>query len=215
MKKTFAFDVYGTLIDPVQMGRHIPALNGTRADDFGRLWNEKKVEYAFRRGLMGQYRDFSVCTRDALHYCLKVFDVSLSATEEENLLASYSHLEAFDDVLPGLSALKTAGCQLAAFSNGPESAVRTLLKNAGILELMDRVISVDDVKSYKPDPKVYHYLQKRMGGETALISSNPWDVIGAKAAGLGAIWLQRDPAKVFDPWDITPDRIIRNLNELA
>jgi 2-haloacid dehalogenase len=73
MTQAIGFDVYGTLVDPVDMGRHLGTLIGDQAKAFGQLWHDKKVEYAFRRGLMQQYQDFGVCTLQALRYCMKVF----------------------------------------------------------------------------------------------------------------------------------------------
>ncbi|MGZ0654993.1 haloacid dehalogenase type II [Coraliomargarita sp. W4R53] len=216
--QTIAFDVYGTLVDPVEMGKELGSLIGDRAEAFGRLWNDKKLEYAFRRGLMDQYQDFGVCTQQALRYCLQVFGLEMTEVEQHALLAKFSQLEAFPDVIAGLLALKAQGHRLVAFSNGPESAVRTLLENAKVLPHMETVISVDDLKTFKPNPSVYEYVLQRTGAQAAncwLISSNPWDVIGGKAAGLQAAWVQRDPAKVFDPWEFQPDRVVRDLNALS
>jgi len=218
MAFTLAFDVYGTLVDPVEMRRHLDTLVGDEAESFGKLWHDKKVEYAFRRGLMEQYQDFGVCTLQALQYCLKVYQIEMTDTAQKELIAKLSQLKAFPDVLSGLKALKAGGHQLIAFSNGPESAVRTLLDNAQILPQLDDVISVDDVRTYKPSPRVYEYMIQRTDTKPNscwMISSNPWDVIGGKAAGLNAAWIQRNPATVFDPCEFQPDRVVRNLIELS
>ncbi|MFT6977497.1 MAG: 2-haloacid dehalogenase [Shewanella psychromarinicola] len=218
MHKTIGFDVYGTLVDPVDMGQHLQELIGDKAQEFGQLWHDKKVEYAFRRGLMQQYEDFGVCTHQALQYCLSVFNVTLSAHAQQELLAKFSQLTAFEDVIPGLALLRNQGHTLAAFSNGPEVAVRTLMQNSGVLPQLHDVISVDDIHTFKPDPAVYHYLMTRTQSEPHhcwMVSSNPWDVIGAKAAGLKTAWIQRDSKKVFDPWGIEPDLTVTNLIELS
>lgn len=218
MSRVIGFDVYGTLVDPVDMGDHLESLIGDQARAFGQLWHDKKVEFAFRRALMERYEDFSVCTRQALQYCLQQFKVKLSAQEQETLLAKFSQLKAFADVRPGLEALQSQGHRLVAFSNGPEAAVRTLLAQAGVLELMEQVVSVDEVRTYKPSPRVYHYLLERTATTADncwLISSNPWDVIGGKSAGLNAAWVRRDPNRVFDPWELTPDLVVADLIELS
>ncbi len=218
MNKTFAFDVYGTLVDPVQMGLHLEVHLGDRARAFGQLWHEKKVEYAFRRGLMERYRDFGVCTRQALDYCLRVFGVELSDDEVTELMAKFGELDAFPDVRPGLTALKQRGHKLVAFSNGPVAAVRALLGHGGVLPLLDDVISVDEVGTFKPSPRVYAHLLHRAGvapEDCWMISGNPWDVIGGKAAGLNAAWVQRDLDKIFDPWEYQPDLVVRDLVELS
>jgi 2-haloacid dehalogenase len=80
------------------------------------------------------------------------------------------------------------------------------------------VISVDDVKTYKPDPRVYRYLAERLGSpleNTWLASSNGWDVIGAKAAGLRAAWIKRNPGAALDPWEITPDLVAPHLEDFS
>lgn len=218
MSQVIGFDVYGTLVDPVDMGRHLEVLAGDRAKQFGQLWHDKKVEYAFRRGLMEQYQDFGVCTRQALRYCLQQFGIELSEEDQQKLLAEFNNLDAFEDAVPGLKALKAQGHRLAAFSNGPEAAVRTLLGRNGVLQQLDDVISVDDVRTFKPSPRVYRYLLERTGSAPSycwMVSGNPWDVIGAKCAGLKAVWVQREPARIFDPWEVEPDLIVRDLVELS
>ncbi len=218
MTQAIGFDVYGTLVNPVDMGKHLEALIGDRADEFGQLWHEKKVEYAFRRGLMQRYEDFAVCTLHALRYCMQVFQIELSEQAQQQLMAEFSHLQAYTDVVPGLARLREKGHTLAAFSNGPEAAVRTLMSNSGVLPQLHDVISVDDMKCFKPSPAVYQYLVSRTESTVDncwMISSNPWDVIGGKAAGLKAVWVHRDPKKIFDPWGIEPDLVVKDLIELS
>ena len=216
--QTFAFDVYGTLVNPLEMSHHLQMMVGEKAGELSRLWREKQVEYAFRRGLMGRYEPFTVCTLQALDYGLQVTGLSLSDEQKTFLMAQYQQLEAYVDVIPGIESLRAQGHYCVAFSNGPADKVSTLLSNAGVLELLDDVISVDEIKRFKPDPAVYLHLLKRSGnqsGNTWLISSNSWDVMGAKHAGLNAAWVQRDAAAVFDSWDIFPDKVVNSLQNLA
>jgi 2-haloacid dehalogenase len=80
------------------------------------------------------------------------------------------------------------------------------------------MVSVDDLGTFKPDPRVYEYLSQRLETpieETWLVSSNAWDVIGAKNAGLRAAWIQRSPQAIFDPWNVEPDLVATDLRELA
>lgn len=218
MPNAIGFDVYGTLVDPLQMNQHLRRFVGDKAESFSQLWRSKQIEYAFRRGLMQKYETFGVCTKQALVFAMHTLKVDISAKDQEQLIEDYQNLQAFPDVVQGLSALKTQGHTLVAFSNGVEATVRTLLGRAGILTHLDGVVSVDDLKTFKPDPKVYAYLAHRLDHplhETWLVSSNPWDVIGAKSAGLKAAWLQRQPDKVFDPWDISPDLVVASIEELS
>lgn len=211
------FDVYGTLVDPLEMHRHLSAHFADRAERLAALWREKQVEYAFRRGLMGRYENFGVCTRQALQFALATLGLELSPPHQEQLIEHYQNLRPFRDVLPAIQALRARGDKLAAFSNGVEATVRDLLQSAGILSHLDTVISVDDLKTFKPDPKVYAYLAERLGtppDTTWLVSGNAWDVLGAKSAGLRGVWVKRNPNVVLDPWEIQPDLVVANLEQL-
>ncbi|MBN0988023.1 haloacid dehalogenase type II [Amphritea pacifica] len=217
-RQTFAFDVYGTLVDPLEMGRHLQMMVGDKASDLARIWREKQVEYAFRRGLMGRYEPFNVCTLQALEYALGITGLSLTTEQQQFLMAQYQQLATYSDVIPAIESLRAQGHYCVAFSNGPADKVRALLNNVNVLELLDDVVSVDEIKRYKPDPAVYLHLLNRTAsraGDAWLISSNAWDVMGAKHAGLNAAWIQRDPAAVFDFWDISPDKTVNSLQNLA
>ena len=218
MATTLAFDVYGTLIDTSGVALALQKHVGERAGAFAGLWREKQLEYSFRRGLMQQYETFTVCTRHALEYACSFFAIELSETEKAELMAAYRTLPAFPDVASGLQELQRAGFNMYAFSNGPESDVRQLLQTVGIENLFTDIVSVDEIKTFKPDPAVYEHFLQRAGASSSeawLISSNPFDVIGAMTVGMHAAWVQRSEKALFDPWGITPTVTIRDLSELA
>ena len=103
---------------------------------------------------------------------------------------------------------------MLAFSNGVELSLRTVLGNAGVLPYLEGVVSVDDIKTFKPNPDVYEYLVNRGGRsreDTWLVSSNPFDVIGAKSGRLRAAWVKRSSEVVFDPWEFEPDIVVTDL----
>lgn len=218
MPESLGFDIYGTLVDPLDMNEHLRGLVGEKADRFSGLWREKQVEYTWRRGLMREYADFGVCTRQALDFAALSLEAELSADQREWLVEAYQNLQPFPDVIPGLERLRSEGHTLVAFSNGVERTARVLLGRGGVLDSLEAVVSVDDLRTFKPDPEVYRYLARRLDRppeETWLVSSNAWDVIGAKSAGLRAAWVRRKPDAVFDPWDIEPDVVVENLEQLA
>lgn len=229
-KPVLAFDIYGTLINVHGVVEQLQSMVGDQAVLFSQTWRDKQLEYAFRRGLMQNYANFAVCTRDALEYTCQLLKQDLSAQQKQQLLDTYRTLPAFDDVEPTLQALKDSGIAMFGFSNGSADAVETLLQHAGIRDYFDGVVSVDDMKSFKPNPGVYsHFLRQakaqlesqgdeqetHVGGHNAwLISSNPFDVIGAISAGMRAAWVKRSPDAVFDPWGIEPTVQVSNLTEL-
>jgi 2-haloacid dehalogenase len=216
---TLAFDVYGTLIDTNAVENSLGELIGDKAPALSKLWREKQLEYSFRRGLMKRYRDFSICTRDALDYACAVMKITLSDQDKNTLLAAYRSLPAFADVVPALEDLHNANYPLIAFSNGSRDAVQALLDHAEIRQYFTDIVSVEEIKTFKPDPDVYLHLLARCESSAAstwLISGNPFDVMGAVSAGLKGAWLQRDADTIFDPWDdLSPTTKINLLTKLS
>jgi 2-haloacid dehalogenase len=218
MATGLALDVYGTLVNPLGMSDYLRPFAATQADRMAELWRAKQLEYTFRRAAMNYYADFDICTRQALEWVAATLEIHLTGEQITQALEDYQRLPAYRDTLAGLASLKANGYMLHAFSNGVESSLKTLLGHAGILSQLDGVVSVDEIRTFKPDPRVYHHVARRLGrapSDTWLVSSNSFDVIGAKTAGLKAAWIRRAGGLVFDSWGIAPDLIARDLNDLA
>ncbi len=220
MQPVLAFDVYGTLIDThgvtVELERRLK--DASKSGEFSRRWRDKQLEYSFRHGLMGAYVPFSECTREALVFVDRALQTGLSENDQDHLMAVYGELPAFDDVVAALDRFRDAGIRCVAFSNGTAEAVSKLLTRAGVESHMDDVVSADEVKRFKPDPAVYSHLRSRLETrpeQTWLVSSNPFDVIGATHAGLRSAWIRRSSDAPFDPWGIEPDMTVSDLDALA
>lgn len=217
MSLTLGFDVYGTLIDTQGITVILEKFIGNKASVFSLAWRNKQLEYSFRRGLMQNYQDFTVCTREALDFTCLSFNVLLSREQKKVLLEGYKSLPCFNDVRDALKELKANGHKLYAFSNGRGDAVEKLLVSAGIRSFFIDVISCDDLKSFKPNPAVYEYFLRQTNAsekDAWLISSNSFDVTGAISAGLRAAWVKRSEEMVFDPWEIQPTMTISSLEVL-
>jgi 2-haloacid dehalogenase len=211
-------DVYGTLVDPLEMNVHLMPLVGAAAEKLAELWRTKQLEYTFRRTAMGKYENFDVCSRQALIFAFENFQIDLSAEGQERLIDQYQNLQPYPDVVSGLQKLKDAGYRAVAFSNGVEATLRNLLQRAEILPHLQGIVSVDAPKTFKPAPQVYLYLAQSLGctsDDTWVASSNPFDVIGAKSAGLKAAWIKRKSDSALDPWGIHPDLVVRDLKDFA
>ncbi|MDT8429770.1 MAG: haloacid dehalogenase type II [Pseudomonadales bacterium] len=218
MPSTIGFDIYGTLINTDGVVTTLQEFMGAEAGVFAQTWRSKQLEYTFRRGLMQNYRDFAVCTSQALDYSCLAHGQRLSVEQKKELLAVYRRLPAFDDVQDGLSRLQAQQHRLFAFSNGSAEAVRALLDSAGISAFFAGVVSTEDLRSFKPNPAVYsHFLRQSgaCGSNAWLVSSNPFDVIGAISAGMKAAWLKRSPKAIYDPWETEPTLTIGSLAELS
>ena len=218
MTITLGFDIYGTLIDPHGVTIKLGELIGDQAPEFSKLWREKQLEYTFRRGLMRDYENFPVCTRNALDYADAVFNTNIDEDDKQLLMQIYRVLPAYEDVPEALEKIRSAGFKMYGFSNGIADAVSGLLEHAGISDFFDGVVSVDDLKTFKPNPDVYqHFVDSTESKRESawLVSSNPFDVQGAISFGMQAAWLHRFPEVVFDPWGIEPTIIMRELVEIV
>ena len=217
MSFTLAFDVYGTLINTHGVVTELEGMVGERAQLFSQTWRDKQLEYTFRRGLMQQYQHFGICTAQALDYTCEHLGEDLSSEQRAALLQKYRALPAFDDVIDGLTQLKQAGHRLFAFSNGVPDGIEAVLVNAGIRDFFEGVVSVDPMQTFKPNPVVYqHFLDSTSSipANAWLVSSNPFDVIGAVNVHMRAAWVQRSTASIYDPWDIPPTFTIEGLDAL-
>jgi len=217
-KITLAFDVYGTLIDTNGVLTLLENFIGEKAKAFSSTWRDKQLEYSFRRGHMQNYVSFAVCTQQALDYTCLFYKEDLSKEQRTELMAIYAVLPSFKEVKVALEKFKEKGFRLFAFSNGKKEAVEKLLNNAGIIDLFDGVVSVDDIKTFKPSPGAYaHFLRSAnaKSGESWLISSNPFDVTGSISAGMRSAWIQRSSEAIFDPWEIQPTIKVNSLSELT
>ena len=212
------FDVYGTLVDPLGMDAPLRAHVGEQAERFAALWRERQIDWTFRRSLMRRYADFDQVTRDALRSTAAALGLDLRSAEA-GLLEAYRKLPAFADAAESLVRLAEQGHRLVAFSNGVAASLWALLTHARLLPPLVDVVSVDEVKTYKPSPDVYRHLVARGGRppeETWLVSSNAWDVLGAKSAGLRAVWVRRAAHLHWEDAGIgEPDLVVSSLSDLV
>lgn len=212
-----ALDVYGTLINPQAVVGRLRDHIGSAAGNVAVAWRTKQLEYTFRRAAMDAYEDFSVVTAQALDFAIAVAGLSLSEQPRKEILAHYLQLDAFADVPGGLQQLQASGHSLHAFSNGHPDDLTKLLSHAGLGVFLESVVSVHDVRSFKPAPKVYAHFNQRVGADaehTWLVSSNPFDISGAAAFGWKTAWVRRSPEFVFDAWNGPPTVTITSLAEL-
>jgi len=215
---SLAFDIYGTLIDPMSIGSTLKVMVGDRARGFNILWRDKQLEYSFRKAAMGQFNHFSECTQQALTYCNDFLKAGLTESQMKELLGAYRKLPPYDETRECLKQLKERGNEIIAFSNGKKDDLISLFEHSGIIDLFDQIISVDEVETFKPSPRVYKLLsQKASGGSKSIwmVSANGFDVIGAAACGLKTVWLKRNPYAVLDPFGYEPDLVVTSLLELT
>lgn len=215
--KALVFDVYGTLFDVFSVTALCEELFPGHGHALAQLWRVKQLQYTMLRSLMERYRDFWQLTSDGLDYATKSLTLDLTAEKRERLMDSYRRLTPFADVKPGLEALEAMGLRLAILSNGEPTMLEAAAASAGVRSHLDAIISVDDVKVYKPSPRVYALASSRLGvptPEIGFVSSNSWDVCGAAAAGLTTFWIQRSPGEPPEELGYAAAATVRAITDL-
>ncbi len=187
------FDAYGTLFDVHSaVGRSREAL-GDKADGVSTLWRQKQLEYTWLRSLMGAYADFWQLTGEGLDYALAANGVEDPGLRQR-LMDLYLGLDAYPDVPDALDRLRAGGGKTAILSNGTPDMLRAAVDSASLGSRLDAALSVDELRVYKPDPRVYQLAVDRLGveaGRICFVSTNGWDAAGAAHFGFKVAWLNR------------------------
>jgi 2-haloacid dehalogenase len=216
--KALAFDAYGTLFDVFSITALCDTLFPGNGGALAQLWRTKQLQYSLLRSMMGRYKDFWQLTEDGLVYACKSLKLDLTAEKRQQLMDAYLSLTPFPDVKPGLEALKKQGVRTAVLSNGEPKMLQAAVKGAGITALLDEIISVDEIKIFKPSPRVYGLIAPRLridSAEVGFVSSNAWDASGAASAGLRTFWIQRSAAEPPEELGYTADRVVHAITDLV
>src|SRR5262245_46000374 len=212
----YVFDAYGTLFDVhAAIGRYRSEA-GPDADRISDLWRTKQLEYTWTLTLAGHYVDFWALTERALDYALARFPSANKALKPKYLDA-YLSLDAYPDARATLTQLKAKGLKTAILSNGAPAMLAAAVSAAKLDTSLDAVLSVDAIKMFKPRPEVYRMVTEKFGAAPAdivFVSSNRWDVMGARAVGFKPVWVNR--ANLPEEYSqFAPLHVIRDLATLA
>jgi 2-haloacid dehalogenase len=212
--KGLAFDMYGTVVD---VGAVAEACKAVAPDPvaFNLQWRAKQLEYTFLRSLMGKYQDFWKVSEQALEFTIRRFGLQVSPEQRKKLMEAWLYPRPYPEVASALPRLQER-YSLAILSNGSPKMLRAGLERSGLRPYFRWVISVDSVKQYKPSPRVYQLAPRtmRLGkGEILFVSSNSFDVVGAKSFGLRVCWINRGGVPL-DPLGPRPDLTVENFDDL-
>jgi 2-haloacid dehalogenase len=186
------FDAYGTLYDVQSVADITEETFPGYGEIITQVWRIKQLEYTWLRSLMGRYADFAAVTRDALAYTLNCLGLEYDDASFARIMDKYVHLDLYPDALLALEPM--AEKKLAILSNGSPDMLNALVRNSGLRPILDAVISVDANRIFKPAPQAYALIETTLKippRDVLFVSSNPWDVCGAKAFGLNVAWIER------------------------
>ena len=187
------FDAYGTLFDVNAAASRCRDELGDDWQPLAELWRTKQLQYTWLRGLMGMHKDFWQVTGDALDFAMS----SLSLDDQGlrgRLMDLYMSLDVYAEVPDVLRRLKAGGIRTAILSNGTPKMLEAAAANAGITELLDAILSVEEVGIFKPHPLVYKLAEHRLGlaaEQMSFQSSNAWDAYAASSCGFRVVWINR------------------------
>ena len=209
----YVFDAYGTLFDVHSVAEAGRAITDDPAT-LSATWRQKQLEYTWLRALMGVYADFWAVTESALRHTIRRLGLTATEAQVRHLMEAYLSLACFPEVKAALERL--AGRPRAVLSNGAPRMLAAAVASSGLAPHLEHVISVDTVKTYKPSPRVYALGPGTLGipaGELLFVSSNGWDVAGAKAFGYRVAWCNRTGAPE-EELGVRADLVVAALDQL-
>lgn len=215
--KVIFFDVNETLLDLQQMQTSVAQALGGR-DDLLALWFSTMLHHSLVDNQTDRYHDFGEIGVAALLMVAQSNGIALSAEQAKTaIIGPLTSLPAHADVKQSLETLKAQGYTLVSLTNSSNKGVATQFKNAGLTDYFDKRLSVEDIKTYKPNLKAYQWALNEMNvapEQAMLVAAHGWDIAGAKAAGMQAAFIKR-AGKVLYPLAIEPDYVTANLTELV
>ena len=212
--KAIIFDAYGTLFDVNSAAEKCKDKIGDKWEGFANYWRTTQLEYTWLRSLMKRHKDFWQITEDSLEKSMKKFNINNNMRNE--LLNLYRVLSTFSEVKETLQNLKEKNFKLAILSNGTPELLDHLVSTNNLENIFDDIFSIEEVKIYKPDSRVYDLPIKKFKfrkDEIVFLSANTWDVSGAGNYGFNSIWVNRSN-NIFDSLDFKPNIEIKSLHEL-
>jgi len=213
--KAIVFDAF-PIFDPRPIFKLVKTLFPEKSDQFSLMWRTRIFEYTWLRVSANQYKNFWECISDALLFTSTQLNIKLSAEQHQQLMHAFLNLKPYPDVLSSLKVMKSKGLKLAFLSNMTPHMLITNIKHSGLEAYFDYVISTDEAKTFKPDPRAYQLGIDTLGykkEEIVFTAFASWDAIGAKWFGYPTVWVNRLNF-TSETLGENPDRIGSNLDTL-
>ena len=191
--QAFVFDAYGTLFNINSLDERLAYYFGDQAEEISVTWRQKQLEYTWLRALMQRYVPFSQVTQDALAYACQLAKVNLTDEVCTDLLQRYEILKAYPEVLSVLQQLSQS-YRLAILSNADPTFLEQAVQHNQLGNYLETILSADTLQTFKTMPQVYQLAVDALQlppEQIAFVTSNLWDVAGAKSFGLTTVWINR------------------------
>lgn len=182
-----------------------------------RLFFAQMLRDAFALEASAVYKPFREVAAGSLAVLMASHGIEPGTAQIDFVLAGFAELPAHADVEPGLDRLRAAGVRIIALTNGSADNTGRLLARAALTPFIERIVSIDEVRRWKPNREVYLHAARVAGVEPehlALVAGHAWDVHGAKQAGLCGAWVVRQD-QAYQPAMSPPDVRGATLAEVA
>jgi len=188
-----------------------------RGAELANAWRQRQFDYQWLRASGERYADFLTVTSDSLTFAARSLGLTVAPELRAALLDVYREPAAWPDAKAALLALKGMGLKLALLSNMTPGMLSAGVERAELHGVFDRVLSTDEVRSYKPAPRAYALGTRalRLPREAILfVASAGWDVAGAKWFRYPTYWVNRGGAEP-EVLDAAPDGAGRGMDDLV
>ena len=213
--KAVAFDAF-PIFDPRPVFDFPETLFPGKGAELSNAWRTRQFEYQWLRALAGRYADFWQTTEDGLVFAAKLLQLELTPEKRKRLMRTYLRLKAWPEVSSALRSLQSAGVRLAFLSNMTAKMLEVGIKNSGLEGVFEHVLSTDQIRAYKPDPRAYQMAIdafKLKREEILYAAFAGWDAAGAKWFGYPTFWVNRLNLPV-EELGVPPDAMGRDLTDL-
>ncbi|MFG0298224.1 MAG: haloacid dehalogenase type II [Phycisphaerales bacterium JB047] len=210
------FDVNETLLDLTAMKASVAEALGGRPDLLS-LWFTTMLQYSLVSSAGGQYEDFGVIGAAAMRMVARNNGIELTEAASKEAIRPILSLPPHPDVRDGLARLKAAGYRMVTLTNSSNKGVEAQMEHAGLTDMFEARLSVEDVQMYKPHQHVYAWASRKLGvdpGDCMLVAAHGWDIAGALWAGWRGAFLSRPGAQLY-PLAPEPEINVPDLGQAA
>jgi 2-haloacid dehalogenase len=211
------FDAFA-VFDPWPVAALAEQIFPGRGAELMTAWRTTQFQYAWLRVVARSYADFWRCTEDALRHAASALRLDLTSAQRDRLMQAHLSLRPWPEVPTALRTLRDARVRLGILSNFTAPMLAASIRSSGLHGVFERVLSTDQLSTYKPDPRAYALGAREFGlprERIGFAAFAGWDAAGAKLYGYPTLWVNRLGAPADELGAPAPDAIVRTLTELT
>jgi 2-haloacid dehalogenase len=210
-----AFDVNETLSDLSPLGARFVEVGASASA--APLWFAAVLRDGFALTAAGDNPPFAGVAREVLLSQLSQSLLNRSVDEAaRHVMDGFASLELHADVASGVDRLHEDGFRLVTLSNGAAAVAERLLTAGTIRDRFERLLSVEDAGAWKPSARAYEYAAQECDvkrEDLLMVAVHPWDVDGARRAGLQTVWVNRS-AGGYPATFLAPTYTVESIEEI-